>query len=322
MSLATSIRPPSRQRGVALITAVLIVALATITATALTIAANASLHRAAILQETERAWWFSEGVQSWVRAILALDAENSDIDALNEEWAQPIDYLPVEAGFISGRIIDQQGLFNLNNLAVVDDPAAVERYQQQLQRLFESLEGIDPYAAQQIVPAIRDWVDADQEPSDLYGAEDNEYLGLELPYRAANRPMESVSELLLVRGMTPEIYRAIRPYVTVLPEVPTAINVNTAPVPVLRALTVNPTSNIDAFAESRLEKPAEAVSDLIDEGVFGPEDAPNSDLAVSSKYFLLQAETTIGNSRVALLSLYKRVNGAPPILLAQSTDPF
>lgn len=312
---------PARQRGVALITAVLIVALAAIAATAIALSGDAALHRAAILQETERAWWYADGVQSWVRSILERDAEETEFDALTEQWAQPIDYLPLEEGFVSGQIIDQQGLFNLNNLGD-SDAEDRQRHAEQFERLIGQLGDVDPFIGKQLAPAIIDWIDQDLDPTPYDGAEDDEYLRHDVPYRTANRLFSSVSELMLVRGMTPELYRALAPYLTALPYVGTPINVNTAPEPVLRALVVEPSAEFEAFLRDRFEEPAEGIGDLTSSGAFGARDAPSDDLSVSSNYFLLNAETTVGNSRVALFSLFLRPSGSPPVLLVQSTAPL
>lgn len=86
-----------------------------------------------------------------------------------------------------------------------------------------------------IAQAVLDWVDADAEVRFPNGAEDAYYLKLETPYRAANRPFSDVSELLLVRGVTPDVYAQLAPFVTVLPG-ETAININTAPAEVLMSL--------------------------------------------------------------------------------------
>lgn len=86
-----------------------------------------------------------------------------------------------------------------------------------------------------VTQAILDWLDADAEVRFPNGAEDAYYLKLDHPYRAANRPFSDVSELLLVRGVTPEVYARLLPFVTVLPA-ETAININTAPAEVLMSL--------------------------------------------------------------------------------------
>ena len=69
-----------RQSGVALITAVLIVALASIAAAAMLSSANLAVHRASTLSDTERAWWYADGIEQWVKSILSLDLQNSKID--------------------------------------------------------------------------------------------------------------------------------------------------------------------------------------------------------------------------------------------------
>ncbi len=91
---------------------------------------------------------------------------------------------------------------------------------------------IDPV----IVPAILDWVDADQETRFPNGAEDDFYSRQKPAYRTGDRRLGDVSELLKVRGITPGIYEKLRPYVITLPQA-TPINVNTAPPPVLMSLS-------------------------------------------------------------------------------------
>jgi len=84
----------------------------------------------------------------------------------------------------------------------------------------------------ELLPAVLDWLDADSDMRFPNGAEDEYYTRLEEPYRAANGPLADVSELRLVRGITPEIYAKLAPHVCVLGNsVP--LNVNTAPAEVL-----------------------------------------------------------------------------------------
>jgi len=87
----------------------------------------------------------------------------------------------------------------------------------------------------ELLPAILDWLDADGDTRFPNGAEDEYYTRLEQPYRAANGPFADVSELRLVRGITPEIYAKLAPHVCVLGNsVP--LNVNTAPAEVLMSV--------------------------------------------------------------------------------------
>lgn len=307
---------PSRHSGVALITAILVVAIATIASVAMATSMQIALHRAQTLQESELAWWYAEGVEQWVLTILQRDAETSQIDSLDEPWAQPVDYLPVDEGALRGRIEDLQGRFNLNNLAS-PDPAQAARYSGHFQRLLLLLEVGTEFEVAALAAVVRDWVDEDLEPTGFDGAEDNYYLGLTPPYRTANRPMIDASELMAVKGMTREIYERMRPYVTTLPATGTALNVNTASEPVLLSLVESPSPELVAFIESRLEAPLADIGLL--QGSFTVDTPP---VGVASAFFRLESETLIGSSRVGLYHLIFRPDGgAPPLVLARGAYP-
>ena len=139
--------------------------------------------------------------------------------------------IPVEGGFVNGRIEDLQGRFNVNNLVIavsgtgagakavagagakarVGAAANASSTTPQLdyyKRLLKLLD-LEPSLA----PALLDWIDADIDATFPDGAEDDEYLRADLPYRAANRPLVDISELRLVKGYTPEVLaRAGAPY--------------------------------------------------------------------------------------------------------------
>lgn len=313
-----------RARGVALITALLVVALAALAATALMSSARLSIHRTAALRDSEQGWWVARGVEAWVLGILESDAKDSKFDALNEPWSLPVDNLPVEQGFVRGGVVDLQGRFNLNNL---DPRIPGEAHLAQFRRLLRSLPDVD--LPQGLDSAIRDWIDEDTEPNSMNGAEDAEYLGLTPPYRAANRPFTVASELLALRGMTAEVYERLRPLVTALPPraaapAATRINVNTAPLEVLRALseTTNE-AKLAEFDRRRREDPVEdgaELAALIAEGVWGPE-VGTSVVDYRSEFFQIQGEVFVGSSRVALYSLIHRPDNGKPVLLAHSAEP-
>lgn len=311
--LTLSTRPKS-QRGVALITAILVVALATIAATAVMSASRIALHRAAQFQNSEKAWWYANGIENWVLSILARDAEDNSTDSLKDAWAKPVDYLPVDEGSLRGAVQDQQGLFNLNNLAT-QDATAQKKYVDHFERLLLSIDNADVVNPRAVAAAVRDWVDADSEPGGLDGAEDTEYLIAQPPYRAANRPLESVAELLAIRGVSKKLYGQLLPYVTALPQTHTPLNINTAPDLVLRAMVNKPGPELETFLRDRTEQPAKSTTDV--QTAFGAESPP---ISVSSQYFLLRSEAFIGSSRVALYSFYYRPTNGAPIVLGRSTD--
>ncbi len=306
-----------RQSGIALITAMLVVALAAIAATAILSSANIAIHRTATLQDSEKAWWYAAGVESWIKSILERDLDANDFDGLTDIWAQPVDFLPTDEGFLRGAVFDLSGRYNLNNLAVIE-PAAYEKQVEVFTRLLANLEMTDEFRARALAGAIRDWIDSDSEPTGFEGAEDSEYLGIDPPYRVANRPMVSTSELMAIKGMDRELYTRLRDVVSALPRLGIPINVNTAPIPVLRALVAQPGPEFEAFERSRAEKPAESIQELEAAGVFAAQDAPRDMMSVKSNFFLLRAEAFVGSGRIALYSSFYRPDQGIPAVYGRS----
>ncbi|MGQ0587862.1 MAG: type II secretion system minor pseudopilin GspK [Gammaproteobacteria bacterium] len=309
-----------RARGVALITVLLVVAIATLAATALLSSASLAIHRTASLRDSEQAWWVARGVDAWVLGILESDRRDSQYDGLDEDWALPVDGLPVDQGFITGRIEDLQGRLNLNSLSP-KNPKSLEQFR----RLLRALPDLD--APPGLVDAIVDWSDADQQPSSMNGAEDGEYLTLDPPYRTANRPFTVVSELLAVRGMTPKLYQALQPSLAALPADSggraTPINVNTAGEPVLRALADEvDDAKLRAWLEVRKEKPvrdAAGLDALVRDGPWLGAEVKDQ-LTWRSRYFQIQGQVFVGSSRVALYSLIQRQENQAPVVLAHSAE--
>jgi general secretion pathway protein K len=309
-------------RGIALITALLVVAIATLAATALLGSTSVAIHRTAALRDSEQAWWVARGVESWVLGILDKDRKDSpNVDGLGEDWAQPVDYLPVDQGFVRGKVFDLQGCFNLNNL--LDKTAANAEYRAQLARLLAA------FPPELDVPpgltgAIIDWADADQSPTLPSGAEDIAYLSLDPPYRTADRPFTVVSELLAVHGVTPQLYgefgREDGPCLAALPAtVSTKINVNTAPAAVLRALskTVDE-GKLQDFLGRRQDEPAQNAQELVTSGALGGD--ATAYITSASEYFQIRGEVFVGSSRVALYSLIHRPGTGAPTVIAHSAD--
>ncbi|MBV61140.1 type II secretion system minor pseudopilin GspK [Abyssibacter profundi] len=307
------------QQGVAVLTAIFVMALASIAAASLAYRQNIAFHRTEALKHSEQAWWVARGVADWATTLLEKDREQGEVDHLGEFWATPVDYLPVDNGVVTGGMVDLQGRFNLNNLASTD-PIYSEIFQRLILGL--SLESGSPTPdPEQLVAAIQDWIDPDVEPRFPGGAEDGIYLSKTPPYRAANRPFASVSELRLVDGVTPALYAALEPLVTALPE-ETTININTAPPALLLALSANPSpGDIAAFVENRAEQPAESLDPITNDALLGPA-VDRQGLSVSSRYFLVHGEATIGRGRVRLYSLIFRSAQGQARVVYQSRDTF
>ena len=107
---------PCRQTGVALITVLLIVFLASIAAVSLAAMQQLAIRRSGALLHQQQARLYTLGLEQAAMLILTRDRANSKTDHPGEEWATLPLTLPVEGGVLTGRIRDMQGCFNLNNL--------------------------------------------------------------------------------------------------------------------------------------------------------------------------------------------------------------
>ncbi len=181
-----------REGGVAMITAMLIVALVTMVAANMAWDNALDVRRTTVLLARDQAMQVAIGAESWVANILSQDLEDSDTDHLGEIWAQQLPPLPIDDGEVFGAIEDLQGRFNLNNL-VDDQGQVVQESLAQFQRLLAAL-GLEP----RLAGIAADWIDSDVEAAFPDGAEDAIYTGRLPPYRTANQPLTSVSELAAI----------------------------------------------------------------------------------------------------------------------------
>jgi general secretion pathway protein K len=248
----------ARQGGVALITALLVVALATVAAVAMATRQQLDIHRTGNLLHGEQAYAYALGAESWARVVLARDLKDTQIDTLQEDWAIRPPVSLVEGGSVVGRILDMQGRFNVNNLvdsAGEADEGAVESYK----RLLNTLD-----LEEALADPLVDWIDKDISERFPDGAEDQHYLLLKVPYRVANRRLADISELRLVKGYEPDIVAKLRPHVVALPEA-TAINVNTATAEVLTSLAEGlALSDAESLVEARDDAVFEGTKDFLD----------------------------------------------------------
>jgi len=309
---------PDAQRGVALITAMLIVSLVAIIGAGMLSQMNLALHRSGNIWQSEQAWWYAVGIENWLGKLLRQDAEFTEIDSLEEPWAEPVDYLPLEGGALQGRVIDLQGRFNLNNLGATNAEEAL----QQFQRLIQLVSDTDVVTARTIAASTRDWIDSDINPTRPDGAEDDYYLGLTPAYRAGNSFMVTPSELRLVKGMTPAIFRALSPYICTLPR-DTTINVNTAPPPVLATLVEGlPPSAGQSLAESRAEDPWESVEAFAQDSALAGRDIDTSRLGVTTEFFLAQGQITVDRAQIRFYSVLERADNGAVQTVRHSTNVY
>lgn len=299
-------------RGVALITAMLITALASLVAANLAWDNALDVRRTMVLLNNDQAVQVALGAESWVVGILHQDLQESDIDHLGEIWAIQLPGFPIEGGDVTGTIIDLQGRFNVNNL--IDENGEVEKKSlERFRRLLQALE-IDPRFA----GLAADWLDRDAEASFPDGAEDSIYTSILPPYRSANQSLTSASELAALEGMDRQSFRILRPHITALPG-RTNVNVNTATGAVLQSLDENMSaSDVEGLIAEResagFADIQTAFSSLVTPDVLNT-------LEDKTNYFQLKVVVRIDTVRVTLYSLLQRgpQGSVTPILRSLGT---
>ncbi|MDH3532652.1 MAG: type II secretion system minor pseudopilin GspK [Gammaproteobacteria bacterium] len=286
-----------RSRGVAVITALLIMALVTTLTYSLEWDSALDLRRTVVMLNRDQAVQVALGAESWVQSILRQDLEDSAADHLGEIWASELPGLPIDGGEVFGSIEDLQGRFNINNLlgadGEVDEPSL-----EQFQRLLNAL-GIDPRFA----GIAADWLDTNQDAAFPDGAEDSIYTGMIPPYRTANQILSSTSELAALEGIDKASVDTLLPHVTALPG-RTAINVNTATGPVLQSLDENLTiADVERLLAEREESGfvdiASSFSSLVTPEVL-------NQLAETTNYFQLKLIVRIDTVRITYFSVLER----------------
>ena len=235
-----------QQQGIALITILVMVALATILAATIAKRQANTAENTAYLMRQNQSLLYAKSAEAFFLELLVDDANNAGaIDHLQENWAKPMPAFPVEDGFVSGTLQDESGKFNLNSLVNdegVPNPQAKLWFEKLLLRV-----GLP----EKLSEAVIDWQDADDEISGTMGAENSYYQGLPQGYLAANSKFHNVEELKLVRGFEDQKYLQIVDYVSALPASDSKVNVNTAPAMLLASL--DPKLDINAV-EQALQK--------------------------------------------------------------------
>ena len=215
-----------QQKGIALITVLLITAITAIISGQIFDQQSRSSKRTIQLINADQGVLNIWSIENFAKIYLHKDLEDSKADFPGEDWTIQV-AVPVEGGSFVGKLVDETAKYNINN--IIDEKGVLKPTEaNRLLRLFEKL---NIENAGEVISTIIDWMDKD---SDVYrelrphrGAEDRYYTTLEKPYRTANRRLLEITELRLVKGMTPAIFNKIKPFLTALPTY-TPINANFA----------------------------------------------------------------------------------------------
>lgn len=308
-------------RGVALITVMLLVALAAVIASQMLARIQLQTQRTTNIAFNQQAYWYAMGAEAFAkRVLITAFKDEPKITHLQQIWAQGETSYPVDFGSITGQITDQQACFNLNALiaepekSTTADKKSVAR--KALERLILALDieeiGSSTFEAEQLADALTDWLDSDSNISNVGGAEDNDYAGKEHPYLAANNYLASVGELRVIEHFSVKTIHAIKPFVCVLPKTDLhQININTvsAEQPELLEALLD-ISRLDA--EEVLASRQEEGYDNIDVFFNSPymsklniKEELKQQFVVDSEYFKLKASASFNNSYFAMSTLLK-----------------
>ena len=288
------------QRGIALITILVMVALATILAATIAKHQRNTAESTAYLMRQNQALLYAKSAEAFFAELLVDDAQNAaDVDHLQETWAKPMPAFPVEDGFVSGHLEDQSGKFNLNGL-LKSDGTVNEAAKLWFEKLLERV-GLPA----QLSEAVIDWQDENDEVSGSMGAESTYYQSLAQGYLPANRPFYNIEQLKLVRGFEGRNYQLIAPYVSALSSNALKVNINTAPALVLASID----TKLDISAIQNMQKQQQAslkhfsnVSELWEIDPFNQIEeeqraAVNDFLGVQSNYFKVRIDVMLNERK-------------------------
>ena len=315
------IRHSRMQRGIAVITVLLALAIAVLICSEVIMRVYNGVKRSGNHFNTEQGWEYALGGEAWARQQLAADFEKDKIavktDHFLEKWAVPAQKIAVEGGSIEIEIYDMQARFNLNNL--VDEDGSIDPAQVNILKNLLSTLGVRPVYADL---AAR-WASYANDNDDMYDSD-------KTPYRAADTQFGSVSEMRQLKDIEMKEYLRIQPYLSALP-VPVSVNINTAPEPLLASIAGNTEQSgekIKSFLEQRKQQlNGYASPDAFVEIVGGKDEGEDEDedtaelLTVSSEYFEVRVIAEYNGRRVWLIStLFRDEQTGEISLLSRDTS--
>lgn len=307
---------PHRQRGVALLIVLMIVALVTVLATEMGRRLQLQIQRTVNIKDSNQAYWYAMGAESFARKSLAtLMEETGDRIAIDQPWSQEFIY-PLENGGLKAQLEDLRSCFNLNalgggqsnnNSTAQQVSPAMEAFQNML--LATELE-IDSYTAETVRDSLADWLDSDDRMRP-YGAEDSEYEGRANPYLAANDRLTSESELRLINGVSPAWINDIFELVCVVPDDDALlINVNTITperAAVLAGATGLSLQQAESLISSRPQNGWEDINSFLSEPslqALNLDDTRRNWFTVTTEYFMLHTKTRYNKAMFTMTTVF------------------
>ena len=321
------------QRGIALLTAIILVAVAAIAATAIAWQSQLAARRGIAVFTVAQSLALAQGAEAMAAYALRDNRQkNPGIVAPGQTWAKPYGPVEMDAGAVlEASLEDQAGKFNLNSVVMSAAGSGVQPAINGPVMLVEDKDAVEQFVAllaglqinTDFASRLVDWIDSDTEASFPGGGEDSFYLAQQPPHRTPNMPLTSISELLAM-GLDRASYDKLAPFVTALP-VGTKFNVCTAPGVVLDAISGQRSYALDAKSVVTQRQQFKCYPDKAAflSGITGTRhDYVARHIGTDSQYFRLRTWITIGTTRFTLYSLLNQDAGGQirPILRTFGTE--
>ncbi|MFT2092229.1 type II secretion system minor pseudopilin GspK [Paraglaciecola sp. 2405UD69-4] len=323
-----------KQKGVALIIVLMIVAIVSVLATEMGSRLQLQIKRSSNIKDNNQAYWYAMSAEQYARkSIKDLAEQDRDLIYLDQAWNQDFVF-PIDGGGIEAKLVDLQSCFNLNALR---DPGGTSNNSSDsdsdqttdatvqgnsstalpdrvvaFQRLLELVDGdIPTYNVETVRDSLVDWLDDDDQSSQL-GAEDGEYESLQFPYLPANNFLAHKSELRLIHGMEVKWLEKLFELVCVIPSDSLfVINVNTVTeenAAVIAAATGLSLADAQSVLSNRGPEGFQEVTDFLAEPsitALSLSDEQEKWFDVTTSYFMLDIRTKYNDATFAMQSVLK-----------------
>lgn len=320
-----------RERGAALLSVLLLVAVMAVIAAVMLDRLNLATRLAGNGQAMTQARLYATSAETLAMARIKAMVDTSQDRTVDRGGLLGREFpLPLARGVVMARVDDAGNCFNLNSLVEADAQGVLKLRLVGLNQLRALMAGLAmPQAESAIVSdAIADWIDSDNVPAPN-GAEDETYQGTATPYRTAGRLIGDVSEIRAVRGMTPQFYERLRPWLCALPGADLSpINVNTLrPDQALLLSMLAPTAiPVDRARGILAARPvlgwASADDALRGLGGAGSGGVPLNQLQVTSRWFLLTQTVSVDSAQVEEQALIDVGSNPPRVAFRSWGDRF
>jgi general secretion pathway protein K len=293
--------PLKKTQGGALLTALFIMTLVAIVATAMSTRMQLDIYRTRLVITHDKLYLASQAVTFW--AMTELNNKNLKFTKLNAQGM--VDKYPKTLETIynqvklEGGLYDLQARFNLNNLSEKKSVPTFISLMKQINLKADDAEKVN------LTQSIKDWIS----PYDIAKGKDAYaayYLSQRPPYNPSHQLIQSSSELRLIKGVDAATYLSLEPFITVLSdESLTPININTAAKPILMSLGNGLSSaQVNELIKARGESGIKDLKDINE--LLTKLDLPNDQITIESNYFLNVAHASSDEFNVVVYTLLKR----------------